>query len=326
MTSLLLGLALTLQPPDDAFTRTVTVEHHVRATASSRATEDAELRRVEVVMALPPSDARQKIGRIRFEPQPDEIVELEDGERLARWHLPVLPTGERRVFRWTAEVSTRDVHPGASTSAEALANPTRWLRSRPWLDMDSDRLRALARELREAHENDEELLRGILGAIKKHLTYRLDGIWRSPREVLSDGHASCSEYTFLLVSLARLCGLPARAVGGTAYRGKADEAYVDRIQHRWAEVWLSGRGWTTVDASGLDGEPTAVLPLGVGVTSHRLLLLSRDRDDARLGRQYVARSSARLFEGALRRAFTRVHWHARASEAAAARPSSPLLP
>jgi len=76
------------------------------------------------------------------------------------------------------------------------------------------------------------------------------GGWNTAPTVLARGNGSCSEYTFVYIALCRAAGLPARYVGSVVVRG--DDASMDDVFHRWAEVYLPNYGWVPVDPSGGD--------------------------------------------------------------------------
>jgi transglutaminase-like putative cysteine protease len=77
--------------------------------------------------------------------------------------------------------------------------------------------------------------------------YELVGGWNTAPAVLKRGTGSCSEYTFVFIALCRAAGLPARYTGSIAIRG--DDASLDDVFHRWAEVYLPNYGWIPVDPS-----------------------------------------------------------------------------
>ncbi|MCK4296906.1 MAG: transglutaminase domain-containing protein, partial [Candidatus Marinimicrobia bacterium] len=85
-----------------------------------------------------------------------------------------------------------------------------------------------------------------------HMYYEMVGGWNTAPTVLERGNGSCSEYAFVYISMCRAAGLPARYVGSVVVRG--DDASMDDVFHRWAEVYLPGYGWIPVDPSGGDRE------------------------------------------------------------------------
>jgi len=104
-----------------------------------------------------------------------------------------------------------------------------------------------------AEENPYWIARKIYDWVIDALEYERVGGWDVPETLIKRGTGSCSEYTFLYIGLCRAAGLPARYEAGTAVRG--DDASVDDVYHRWAEVYLPGYGWVPVDPSGGD-QPT----------------------------------------------------------------------
>jgi hypothetical protein len=63
--------------------------------------------------------------------------------------------------------------------------------------------------------------------------------------------------------MARAAGIPARFVTGyyahEAY-GEGRMVVRDRDAHAWAECWIDGKGWLTVDATPSGGRPDALFP------------------------------------------------------------------
>lgn len=71
-----------------------------------------------------------------------------------------------------------------------------------------------------------------------------------------DGH--CEYFAASVVILARCAGIPARYVTGYyAHEPAGDDTTVvrDRDAHAWAECWVDGTGWVTVDATPSGGMP-----------------------------------------------------------------------
>jgi transglutaminase-like putative cysteine protease len=98
----------------------------------------------------------------------------------------------------------------------------------------------------------------------------MTGGWDIPEEVLKRGKGSCSEYTYVFVTLCRAAGLPARYVGSVVVRG--DDASVDEAFHRWAEVYLPNYGWVPVDANRGDSPSPVEQARGFGEVSNRFLI------------------------------------------------------
>lgn len=62
-----------------------------------------------------------------------------------------------------------------------------------------------------------------------------------PDAVMDSGWADCQLMAALFISLCRACQIPARLVSGLVLYEPAPTS------HYWAEVWLDGMGWRTVD-------------------------------------------------------------------------------
>lgn len=76
-----------------------------------------------------------------------------------------------------------------------------------------------------------------------------------------DGH--CEYFAASTVILARCAGIPARYVTGYySHEHASDNTTIvrDRDAHAWAECWVDGTGWVTVDATPAGGRPDALFP------------------------------------------------------------------
>jgi transglutaminase-like putative cysteine protease len=76
--------------------------------------------------------------------------------------------------------------------------------------------------------------------------------------ILHHRAAHCQYFASAIVMMARAIGVPARYVGGFyAHEPYADGELVvrQRDAHAWAECWLDGTGWITVDATPAGGRP-----------------------------------------------------------------------
>ena len=75
--------------------------------------------------------------------------------------------------------------------------------------------------------------------------------------VLNHRSAHCQYFASAVVFMSRAVGIPARFVTGYyAHEREAGEIVVrGRDAHAWAETWIDGTGWITVDATPSDGTP-----------------------------------------------------------------------
>lgn len=94
------------------------------------------------------------------------------------------------------------------------------------------------------------IARKIYNYLITNMYYEMSGGWNTAPTVLARGNGSCSEYSFVYISMCRAAGLPARYVGSIVQRGQL--VSMDDVFHRWVEVYLPNYGWIPVDPSGGD--------------------------------------------------------------------------
>jgi len=123
----------------------------------------------------------------------------------------------------------------------------------------------LARQVAGSGEQARQIFR-IQEYLRSHNAYSMR--FEPQGEPLSDfilNHrgAHCQYFASAVAIMARAIGVPSRYVGGFY----AHELYGDgqtvvrqRDAHAWAECWLNGIGWVTVDATPANGRPDGVFP------------------------------------------------------------------
>lgn len=84
--------------------------------------------------------------------------------------------------------------------------------------------------------------RQLAKAVHGHFRYEpgTTDVHTSAGTAFQQGHGVCQDYTHVFLTLARLCGLPARYVSGLPLG--------DGASHAWAEVWHEGL-WYGLDAT-----------------------------------------------------------------------------
>jgi transglutaminase-like putative cysteine protease len=81
--------------------------------------------------------------------------------------------------------------------------------------------------------------------------------------ILNNRSAHCQYFASAVVMMARAVGIPARFVTGYyAHEPYGDQKLVvrERDAHAWAECWIDGQGWITVDATPSGGRPDGLFP------------------------------------------------------------------
>ncbi len=114
------------------------------------------------------------------------------------------------------------------------------------------------------------IMRKIFRYIIANMEYELAGGWNIAPAVLERGNGSCSEYSFVFISMCRAAGLPARYAGSIAQRG--DLASEDEVFHRWCEVYLPKIGWVPIDPSGGDQKRPEAQARYIGHVANRYLI------------------------------------------------------
>jgi len=118
-------------------------------------------------------------------------------------------------------------------------------------------IRRKARELVDGRKNLVERVRAIYDFVAQDLTYLRQGGWDPAPEVLARKSGSCSEFSYVFSSLCRANGIPTRFVGATMFRPKQvkEYPYVDKVWHRWVQIYFPGVGWVHMDPTRDRGKP-----------------------------------------------------------------------
>jgi len=98
-----------------------------------------------------------------------------------------------------------------------------------------------AHELSGSETNTYLILERIAEFVGSGLEYEKQEARRGALWALTNLRGDCSEFTDLLIALARAAGIPARAVYGWGYSED------NLAGHAWAEAYLPGVGWVPVD-------------------------------------------------------------------------------
>ncbi|HEB83903.1 MAG TPA: transglutaminase domain-containing protein, partial [Bacteroidetes bacterium] len=239
-----------------------------------------EVPELDVYIAVPGDLPNQTLlSPVRFTPEPLEILHDRWRQPVAHFHFENPPLAERLQIRMetTAELSTarRLIYPHEVGTLDDIPADVR----KTYL-VDEDKYRIhdpliekAAKEAVGEETNPYWMMRNIHKYIRERLHYELAGGWNVAPRVLARGSGSCSEYTFLFISLCRAAGIPARYVGAVVVRG--DEASTDQYFHRWSQVYLPGYGWVNVDPQGGDKEKPADVAASIGTVSNRVLITTQ---------------------------------------------------
>jgi len=232
---------------------------------------------LEIYMAVPSDRDNQKIiGEITYSPQPTEFRNDRWGQKVAVWRYDKLASGQTAQPSMTTEcelyairyfVYPEDVGPLADIpkqiSEKYLADDTKF-------GMSDEFMQNAVKKAVGDETNPYWMARKIYHHIMENMFYELVGGWNIAPTVLKRGSGSCSEYSFVFISLCRTAGIPARYVGSVAVRG--DDASTDDVFHRWCEIYLPNVGWFPVDPSGGDQKWPEAQSSYFGALQNRFLI------------------------------------------------------
>ena len=114
----------------------------------------------------------------------------------------------------------------------------------------------------------KDLNAGVLGAA----AYRVrdeEGV-QSAGETLRLASGSCRDLAALFIEAVRQLGLGARAVSGYLFDPDQVERQADTT-HAWAEVYLPGAGWITLDPTHNSIGAAGLIPLAVGRANAQIM-------------------------------------------------------
>jgi len=215
-----------------------------------------------VYVPVPEDCYQQKVSDLVWlrDGRPERVAMQRDqyGQPVATFYSQRLSAGGSLVvgFRCRAELRQppKAVLPeitGAGDEPAAIPAEVRaaYTKDAPIYDLTSASIRKKAHELAAGCKNMAEKVRAIYDFVAQDVKYVRQGGWDPAPEVLARKSGSCSEFSYLFSSLCRANGIPTRFVGATIFRpGDAGKGpYVDKVWHRWVQVYLPRAGWVHMD-------------------------------------------------------------------------------
>lgn len=232
---------------------------------------------LDVYVAVPHDlNSQELLAPMTFTPEPTDILTDKWGQEVAHFRFTdlaptefrdvVMNTSARlyqnRYFVYPHKVGTLDDIP-ADIRTAYLVDDTKFSMTDPVIQ------KAVKAAVGD-ETNPYWIARKIFNYVIEHMEYELAGGWNIAPAVLERGNGSCSEYSFVYISMCRAAGLPARYAGSIVIRG--DDASYDDVFHRWVEVYLPNFGWIPVDPSGGDNEYPADQARYFGFLDNRFLI------------------------------------------------------
>jgi transglutaminase-like putative cysteine protease len=212
------------------------------------------LPKLDVYLAVPRDlTTQQLLAQPKFEPAPAELLADQWGQKVARFSFKNVAAAGSATVRMKVHLISKTVHwviyPEKVQSLWKIPTDVRrrYLADSPKYDVKNPAIKQAVKEAVGAERNPYWIARKIYRHIHKKMHYERVGGWDVAPKVLQRGSGSCSEYSYVFISMCRAAGLPARYVGSLVVR--KDDASYDDVYHRWVEVFLPPYGWVPVDPS-----------------------------------------------------------------------------
>lgn len=239
-----------------------------------------KIKTLDVNIALAEKRDNQDILEdIKFNIPPTDIITDKWGQKTALFSFSNVKAGENKdisvetIFR-TYEVRYF-IYPEFVGSLENIPADIKdkYLEDDEKYQINNDIIQRALREAIGDEKNPYWMMRKIHQYVIGHLHYLMDGMWDTAPTVLTNTHGSCSEYSFVFISLCKAAGLPTRYVGSTWI--KKDLKSTDEVYHRWVEVYLPNYGWIPTDPTHGDRESPRDQAFPIGYVSNAALITTQ---------------------------------------------------
>ncbi|MFO7880073.1 MAG: transglutaminase domain-containing protein [Bacteroidota bacterium] len=232
-------------------------EYMVRYTHQSTNFGPGKLLTLDVHFALGSDrDNQELLSEPDYSVKPADFPEDQWNQKTAHFNFTNIQAGETREIVITNKVKLWDVRyfifPDKVGSLDEIPEniTSLYLRDNEKYKINHPVIEKAVKEAVGDEKNPYRMARQIYDYVMENMYYEMSGGWNTAPAVLERGNGSCSEYSFVYIAMCRAVGLPARYVGSVVVRG--DDASMDDVFHRWAEIYLPNYGWVPVDPSGGD--------------------------------------------------------------------------
>ncbi len=207
-----------------------------------------------------------------------------EGQNVIDWTIAVEPAGVMTegpdVFGNMVHVYARDFpHDGVTIRARGVVettytdaiirgapeplHPRMFLRTTALTEPD-EALIALAADARKGSGETLDLAHRLMNAVRDAIDYEKGQteITSTAADALALGKGVCQDHAHAFVCCARLCGIPARYVGG--YMWDDDGSAAMEAGHGWAEAHVEGVGWIGFDVANRACPTDAYVRVAIG--------------------------------------------------------------
>ncbi|MCD6566457.1 MAG: hypothetical protein J7K53_11000 [Bacteroidales bacterium] len=244
-----------------------------------------EVKKADIHLAIPSNRLTQEItGEIKYNPGYTNVVIDKWNQSTAHYELKNLKAGESKTIHMVTTTKLWEVRyfifPDQVGTLEEIPKEisTLYLQNNEKYQLNHPTIQNAVKKAVENEENPYWIIRNIFNYIIDNMYYKMEGGWNTAPAVLARGNGSCSEYSFVFISMCRVAGIPARYVGSVVIRG--DNASMDDVFHRWVEIYLPNYGWIPVDPSGGDKSQPRDQALYIGGLANRFLITTQSGGDS----------------------------------------------
>ncbi|MCF8231684.1 MAG: hypothetical protein K9J27_05785 [Bacteroidales bacterium] len=239
-----------------------------------------KVKQADIHLAIPTDRVTQEItSDIKYNPDYTDIVTDQWNQSTAHYRIKDLEANESETIHMITTVKIWDIryfiYPDQVGSLEKMPEDVvnLYLKNNKKYQLHHPVIRDAVKKAVGDEENPYWIMRNIFNYVIDNMYYEMEGGWNTAPAVLDRGNGSCSEYSFVFISMCRSAGIPARYVGSAVVRG--DDASMDDVFHRWVEVYLPNYGWVMVDPSGGDNKDPRDQARYIGSLSNRFLITTQ---------------------------------------------------
>jgi transglutaminase-like putative cysteine protease len=196
---------------------------------------------VALIQSVPPY---QEVRSMEVTPDGYTLVTDELGNRYAEFDLSDHPAGTTKAVQIDYRLVVNELEYDLSACQGEL--PDEFTRPELHIESANPQIKSLASELAQGKADACQQVRAFYNYIGDTLIYTYNGENWGAQAALGVMGADCTEYASLLTALSRAQGLPARYFEGLLYLEK-DTRSLARVEHAWADVYLPGVGWVSMD-------------------------------------------------------------------------------
>lgn len=210
----------------------------------------------DIHIAIPVDRDNQVIEAIGYETEASDFVTDKSGQKTAHYNFKNVKAGEKVEAQMVTRAKIYEIRyfifPDKVGGLDEMPDdiPEVYYQNNEKYQMEHPVIVEAVEKVVGDEKNPYWIARKIYNFLMGEMYYEMAGGWNTAPTVLDRGNGSCSEYSFVYISMCRAAGLPARYVGSVVVRG--DDDCMDDVFHRWVEVYLPNYGWIPVDPSGGD--------------------------------------------------------------------------